>query len=100
MFSRSRHVGAAVVDDDCADDGALLARIGTGDVTALALLYDRHGAAVYGLATRLLANTDAAEAAVEEAFLEVWRRPVADARGRGMIGSRLLSTVWRRAQWP
>ncbi len=97
MFSLSPRTGAAVGDDDCAGDGALLARIGTGDVTALALLYDRHSAAVYGLATHLLADTSAA-AAVEEAFLEVWRRPTPVARGEGTVDSKLLSIVWWRAQ--
>ncbi len=100
MFSLSPRTGAAVVDDDCAEDGMLLTRIGTGDVTALALLYDRHSAAVYGLATHLLADTGAAEAAVEEAFLEVWRRPTPVVRGGGTVDSRLLSIVWWRAQWP
>ncbi len=88
---------ATMMVSDDADDGVLLARMETGDATALALLYDRYSTAVYGLATHLLRNPSAAEAAVEEAFLTVWRRPTPVARGRGTVASRLLSVVWQRA---
>jgi len=60
---------------DPLDDGALLARIGRGDRAALALFYDRHAAAAYSVAVGLVGETEAADAAVEEAFRRVWRAP-------------------------
>lgn len=44
---------------------------GSGD--AVAELYDRYGAAVYGLALRVLGQPDLAEEVVQDVFAQVWR---------------------------
>lgn len=52
----------------------LLILSGRGDAEAFAGVYDELAPRVYGLATRLLGDAAAAEAATVEAFLEAWRR--------------------------
>jgi len=62
----------------------LVARISRGDATALALVYDRHSAAAYGLAYHILCDAGVATAVVEEVFLSVWRQPPTGLAAQGM----------------
>ena len=65
-------------------DRDLVARISTGDATALALVYERHSAAAYGLAAHILRDAGAADAVVGEVFLAVWRQPPTDQAVQGL----------------
>jgi len=55
-------------------DEALMARVAGGENQALALLYDRYGRTVYGLALRILSSAEQAEEVVQETFWRVWSR--------------------------
>jgi RNA polymerase sigma-70 factor, ECF subfamily len=48
--------------------------VAEGDADALAVLYDRHGAAVYSLCLRMLRDADDAEELLEDVFWQLWRR--------------------------
>lgn len=55
-------------------DVALVVRVARGDHSALAALFDRHVAAVHGLAARLC-GSDHADEVVQEVFVRLWQRP-------------------------
>lgn len=54
-------------------DGALVARIATGDERALGALYDRHGATLYGFALAIVREPADAEEVVADVFGQAWR---------------------------
>jgi RNA polymerase sigma-70 factor (ECF subfamily) len=82
--------------DDPGDD-ELIAAVARGDHTALLGLYDRHGRVAYGLAYRILGDAGAAEEAVQDAFLRVWRRAATFDPERGAVRSWLLTIAHRCA---
>lgn len=55
-------------------DHALLARMARGERYALATFYERHGGMALAFARRLLDDAEAAEEAVQDSFVAVWRR--------------------------
>ncbi|MGH2618810.1 MAG: sigma-70 family RNA polymerase sigma factor [Thermomicrobiales bacterium] len=74
-------------------DDQLIAAIARGDHPALLALYDRHGRVAYGLAYRILGDAGAAEEAVQDGFLRVWRRASTFDASRGGVRSWLLTIV-------
>ena len=68
------------------------------DAAALMALYDRHRGVSFALAYRILGDAGAAEEAVQDAFLQVWRRADAydPSRGSG-FRAWLLKIVHNRA---
>jgi len=56
------------------DDLALLRRIAAREQEALGELYDRYGALLLGLATRVLGRPGEAEEVVQETFIQVWNK--------------------------
>ena len=74
-----------------------MAAIADRDPDAIAVLFDRYGGLAYSLAVRMLADSGAAEDAVQEAFLSVWRQAARYDLARGAARSWLLSIVRNRA---
>ena len=94
------------------NDVELLKAIAAHDEAALAQLYDRYRAILFGLLMRILNNREEAEDVLQELFLQVWRRAadfdetrgrpftwlVTMARSRGIDRLRALTSRERVAQ--
>ena len=74
-------------------DDELITAVARGDHPALLALYDRYGRIGYGLAYRILGDAGAAEEAVQDAYLRVWRRASTFDASRGGVRSWLLTIV-------
>ena len=79
------------------DDASLVAAVARSDELALQELYQRHGAAVYGLARRVLVDPDRAEEVVQEVFLRLWNEPERFNPTRGQLRSFLNRQAHSRA---
>ncbi len=77
-------------------DEELLHRLAAGDQSALAALYDRYGRLALWLANQTLGDGAAAEDAVQDAFVSVWRHAAAYDPSRGTVRAWLLATVRHR----
>ena len=68
-----------------------------GEAPAFEVVYDRHSDAAFSLAYRILGTRGAAEDAVQEAFLGLWRNGGRFQPGRGSLRTWILSIVHHRA---
>jgi len=75
-------------------DGQMAAQLQRGDTEAL---YARYGRLALGVAYRILNDRTAAEDAVQEAFVAVWRHAAGFDASRGGLRNWLLSIVRNRA---
>jgi RNA polymerase sigma-70 factor, ECF subfamily len=74
-------------------DEAVLAAVAAGQAEALGALYDRYGRLAFAVAYRVLDDPTAAEDAVQDAFLAVWRRAGSYRPERGSVRGWLLAVV-------
>jgi len=63
------------VRDGDADDGLLMARLVAGDDSALAVVYDRYGGFVFGLARRVTGSEPIARDITQDVFTMLWQQP-------------------------
>ena len=68
-----------------------------GEAAAFEVLYDRHSAAAFSLAYRMVGTRGVAEDVVQEAFLSLWRTGVRYDPTRGSVRAWVLSAVHNRA---
>lgn len=78
-------------------DDVLLQLLRLGNEDALGALYDRHGKPAYSLAYRMLGDMHAAEDAVQEAFMNIWRRAESFRPDRGSARTWIMAVVHHRA---
>jgi RNA polymerase sigma-70 factor (ECF subfamily) len=68
-----------------------------GDETAFAVLYDRLGGLVHGVARRVLRDVSHAEEVTQEVFVEIWRTASRFDATRGSARTWSLTLAHRRA---
>jgi len=74
-------------------DREMLAQIARGDQRAFGLLYDRLSSPLYSLAVRMLGDSSEAQDALQEVFLQIWRRAAAyDAEQSSVFSWAVLMT--------
>ncbi|MDA1128386.1 MAG: sigma-70 family RNA polymerase sigma factor [Chloroflexi bacterium] len=78
-------------------DDVLLQLVHFGNESALGALYDRYGKLAYSLAYRILGDVPAAEDAVQEAFINIWRRSGSFATNRGSARNWVMAVVHHRS---
>ena len=79
-------------DRDRADAQAMV-RLRSGDTSAIAELYDRHGGTAFGLALKILREEGEAEDVVHDAFVAVVQRVDQYHPERGTVAAWLVTTV-------
>jgi RNA polymerase sigma-70 factor, ECF subfamily len=77
-------------------DEELMQLVRRGDPRAFETVYDRHGGPAFSLAYRIMGNRAAAEDAVQEAFLSIWRSRARYQPERGSVRSWILGIVHNR----
>lgn len=80
-----------------ASDTDLIAGIGDRDADALAEVYRRHGAAVFGLSKRVLGDESLAEDVTQELFVRLWNEPRRFDPQRGALRSFLQRQAHSRS---
>jgi RNA polymerase sigma-70 factor, ECF subfamily len=68
-----------------------------GDARAFEVIYERHSAAAFSLAYRMMGTHAGAEDVTQEAFLSMWRSGARYDRARGSVRTWVLGIVHHRA---
>jgi RNA polymerase sigma-70 factor (ECF subfamily) len=68
-----------------------------GDARAFEIVYERHSAAAFSLAYRMMGTRSGAEDVTQDAFLSLWRSGARFDRARGSVRTWVLGIVHHRA---
>jgi RNA polymerase sigma-70 factor, ECF subfamily len=74
IFSRNQHCSHNASEQWTEDDYTLVLAARRGDPSAFSTLVERHSAAIFTLAKKLLSDTDEAEDATQETFIRAYNR--------------------------
>jgi RNA polymerase sigma-70 factor, ECF subfamily len=80
----------ALADED------LMPLVRRGEAAAFEVLYERHAAAAFSLAYRMVGTRGTAEDVVQEAFLSIWRSGARYDSARGSVRTWVLGIVHHR----
>jgi RNA polymerase sigma-70 factor (ECF subfamily) len=97
MSNSSPHVRKVVGHDDRTSTEDLLIRVGSGDQTAFALVYDTLSASVFGTCLAVLRDRDHAAEVTQEVMVEIWRTASRFDPDRGAARTWALTLAHRRA---
>ncbi len=78
-------------------DEELMQLVAAEDIDAFEAVYDRHSAAAFSLAYRIVGNRTTADDVMQEAFLSIWRSRERYEPDRGSLRSWILGIVHHRA---
>ncbi|HEY4026285.1 MAG TPA: sigma-70 family RNA polymerase sigma factor [Candidatus Dormibacteraeota bacterium] len=78
-------------------DVELAEALATGDVDALARLYDRYGPLAYSVSVRILGDPGKAEDVVQDAFLKLWNGAGRFDSHRGSLRTWVITAVRNRS---
>jgi RNA polymerase sigma-70 factor (ECF subfamily) len=78
-------------------DLELAEALATGEVDALARLYDRYGALAYSVSVRILGDPGKAEDVVQDAFLKLWHGAARFDSHRGSLRTWVITAVRNRS---
>ena len=95
-FRRSAQDKAAAALQRLADE-ELMDLVARSDAAAFSAIYDRHSAAAFSLAYRMVGRRNQAEDVVQEAFLSLWRAGGRYDAKRGSVRTWVLGIVHNRA---
>ncbi len=79
------------------EDASLVRSLAARDEAALSRAYVRHGALVFGIATRVLGRTQDAEEVLQDVFLKLWRTAAQFDPARGSLAGYLVTLARNRA---
>src|SRR6476661_4967101 len=78
-------------------DEDLMQLVRRGEARAFELVYERHSAAAFSLAYRMMGTRSGAEDVTQDAFLSLWRSGARYDRARGSVRTWVLGIVHNRA---
>lgn len=84
-------------DVETVPDAELVTAVARGDVAALSVLYDRHGAVVHRAAFRRLGDRQLAEEVVQDVWLTLWDRASMFDPAQGSLAGWLCTIARNRA---
>ncbi len=85
------------LEEKVTEDAALVARLGSGDESALAEIFRRHGGHVFGLAKRVIRDEELARDTAQDVFVSLWKKPEAFDGSRGSLRTFLLTKTHSRS---